>query len=375
MHGSAIKGANNAAPQTGMDSGVDAIEHWDLPEKVVSSRRKTSAPLLPSSLPVIILLGPTGVGKTAVSLLLAKALHSEIISADSMQIYKHMDIGTAKPSAEQQQLIRHHMIDVAEPWESFSSGAYVSHAGPVIAALLEKRRVPIIVGGAGLYIKTMTRGIFSGPSADWVTRNELLHKEAAAPGSLYARLKSMDPVAAEKIMPADARRIVRALEVCLKSGRKLSEMREESTKPFPYSFIKIGLARDRKELYETINSRVDAMIAQGLVAEVKRVLHLIKDNVDSTYGGNEALPLVPRHLPVACSSMQAIGYKEIAINLNGELNLDEAVNLIKQRSRNYAKRQFTWFKKEEGIKWVDVSGMLDPNDIFEKIKKKVPSLL
>ncbi len=195
---------------------------------------------------VILLLGPTGVGKTAVSLLLAEALNSEIISADSMQIYKHMDIGTAKPSAEEQRLIKHHMIDVAEPWESFSSGAYVSHARPIIDALLEKNRVPVIVGGTGLYIKAMTRGIFSGPSADWGTRNELLQKEAADPGSLYASLKNMDPVAAEKIMPADTRRIVRALEVCLKSGRKLSEMREELTKPFPYVFIKIGLPETEK---------------------------------------------------------------------------------------------------------------------------------
>ncbi len=316
---------------------------------------------------VILLLGPTGVGKTAVSLLLAEALNSEIISADSMQIYKHMDIGTAKPSAEEQRLVKHHMIDVAEPWESYSTGAYVNDAGPIIDTLLEKKRVPVIVGGTGLYIKAMTRGIFSGPSADWGARNELLHKEAADPGSLYACLKSTDPAAAEKIMPADTRRIVRALEVCEKSGRKMSELREELTKPFPYAFIKIGLARDRKELYELIDRRVDAMIAQGLVDEVTRVMRLIKANVDSKALGES--------LPIACSSLQAIGYKEIAMHLNGELGLDEAINLIKQRSRNYAKRQFTWFKKEEGIRWVDISGVFDPNDIFQKIKETVPSLL
>jgi len=315
---------------------------------------------------VIILLGPTGVGKTAVSLLLAEALNSEIISADSMQIYKHMDIGTAKPSAQERRLIKHHMIDVAEPWESFSSGEYISQARPIIDTLLEKRRVPIIAGGTGLYIKAMTRGIFSGPSADWGTRNELLHKEGAAPGSLYVCLKDMDPVAAEKIMPADTRRIVRALEVCLKSRRKLSELREELTKPFPYTFIKIGLTRARKELYELIDRRVDSMIAQGLVDEVKRVLHLIQANIDTkddkSYGRKESLP-------IACSSMQAIGYKEMARHLNGELSLDEAINLIKQSSRNYAKRQFTWFKKEEGIGWVDISGVFDPNEIFQKIKE------
>ena len=337
---------------------------------------------------VILLLGPTGVGKTAVSLLLAEALNSEIISADSMQIYRHMDIGTAKPSAEEQRLIKHHMIDVAEPWEPFSSGEYVVHARPVIHTLLEKRRVPVIVGGTGLYIKTMTRGIFSGPSADWGTRNELLDNETAAPGSLYARLKSMDPVAAEKIMPADTRRIIRALEVCLKSGRKLSELHKELTKPFPYEFIKIGLARDRKELYELIDRRVDAMIAQGLVDEVTSVVEMIEDAemrrrdetetretraVETRRLGDEE---IRRYSDVSSfTSMQAIGYKEITMHLNGELSLDEATNLIKQRSRNYAKRQFTWFKKEEGLRWVDISGVFDPSDIFQKIKKTLQSLL
>jgi tRNA dimethylallyltransferase len=328
---------------------------------------------------IILLLGPTCVGKTSVSLLLAKALQSEIISADSMQIYRHMDIGTAKPPIEERGLVKHHMIDVVEPWDFYSTGAYVSHVRPVLDALLKKKRVPIVVGGTGLYIKALTRGIFRGPSADWGTRNELLQKETAHPGSLYACLKDMDSVAAEKIMPADTRRVVRALEVCLKSGRKLSEMREELTRPFPFVFIKIGLTRDRKELYENIDRRVDAMIAQGLVDEVKKVLELIKANVDIQEAirdsREDSLPIAHCLLPVTCSSMQAIGYKEIAIHLTGELGLDETITLIKQRSRNYAKRQFTWFKKEEGIRWVDVTGIFNPNDIFQKIKETIPSLL
>jgi len=340
-------------------------------ERLIDPEQKQTDPL-----PVIMLLGPTGIGKTAVSLLLAKALRSEIISADSMQIYRHMDIGTAKPPVEERRLVKHHMIDVVEPWESFSTGAYVSHAGPVIDALLEKRRVPIIVGGTGLYIKAMTRGIFSGPSADWGTRNTLLLGEAADPGSLYAYLKSMDPAAAEKIMPADTRRIVRALEVCLKSGRRLSEMQGELTKPFPYAFIKIGLTRDRKELYENIDRRVDAMIAQGLVDEVTRVVNMIEDAETRRRGDAEKKRQEESRrcrVPVSSfTSMQAIGYKEIAMHLNGELGLDEAINLIKQSSRNYAKRQFTWFKKEEGISWADISGILDPDDIFEKIKETIP---
>jgi tRNA dimethylallyltransferase len=300
---------------------------------------------------VIVLLGPTGVGKTAVSILLAKTLNSEIISADSMQIYRHMDIGTAKPSVEDMRSVRHHMIDVAEPWESFSTGAYISNVGPLIDSLIDKGRMPIIAGGTGLYIKAMTRGIFKGPSADWQLRDELLKREKDKPGSLYNHLKSVDPVAASRIMPADTRRIVRALEVCLKEKTAISALHETSTRPLPYEFIKIGLMRERKELYSMIEKRVDTMIRQGLLDEVKTVIRLISR----------------RASPLSCSSMQAIGYKEIAMHLDAEITLDEAINLIKQRSRNYAKRQLTWFKKEENIQWTDITGNYDAKEICRKV--------
>ena len=308
---------------------------------------------------VIMLVGPTGVGKTAVSLLLAEALTSEIISADSMQIYKHMDIGTAKPSAEEQRLIKHHMIDVAEPWDFYSTGEYIKDVQSVISALHNQKKIPLIVGGTGLYIKAMTRGIFQGPSADWEMRNALLDEERAKEGSLYERLKSLDPAAASKIMPADTRRIIRALEVCMKSDRSLSEMHRTATNPLPYEFIKIGITRERKELYSMIDARIDAMMEQGLLEEVKGVLRIIKE-----HGTEPNLVSYP--------SMQAIGYKEITTYLNGKISLEEAINLIKQSSRNYAKRQFTWFKKEEGIGWVDISDVFDPNDIFQKIKETIP---
>ncbi len=168
---------------------------------------------------VILLLGPTCVGKTAVSLLLAKTLHTEIISADSMQIYRHMDIGTAKPSVEEQRLIRHHMIDIVEPWDFYSTGQYIEDVQSVISALHNRKKIPLVAGGTGLYIKAMTRGLFHGPSADWEMRNTLLDEERAKEGSLYERLKSLDPAAALKIMPADTRRTIRALEVCMKSDR------------------------------------------------------------------------------------------------------------------------------------------------------------
>jgi tRNA dimethylallyltransferase len=303
---------------------------------------------------VIILLGPTGVGKTAVSILLAKHLNTEIISSDSMQIYKHMDIGTAKPSKEEQQTVKHHMIDIVEPWETYSTGEYIKNVQPIIANLHDSSRIPIIVGGTGLYIKAMTRGIFKESSydlaADWDLRNDLLKSEKGSPGYLYEYLKSLDPLAASKIMPADTRRTIRALEVCLKSNKTMSEMHQLLTQPLPYKFIKIGITRDRKELYRMIEQRVDKMIEQGLVDEVRQVLELIHS-------------ITPSQFP----SMQAIGYKEIAMHLNGEISLEEAIALVKKRSRNYAKRQWTWFKKEEGIQWIDVTGMHGHSDIFKKV--------
>ena len=302
---------------------------------------------------VLILLGPTGVGKTGVSILLAKALNTEIISADSMQIYRYMDIGTAKPTPGEMSTIKHHMIDVVDPWESYSTGRYIAMAATIIDGLLRKGKIPIVVGGTGLYIKAMTRGIFSGPSADWSLREELLSLEKEEKGSLYNYLKELDPVAAEKITANDTRRIIRALEVCLKSKMPLSEIQEKLTAPLPYEFIKIGLSRDRKELYRIIEKRVDKMIESGLIEEVKNILEM---NPDRT-------------------PMQAIGYKEIARYLYGDITLDETIGLIKKGTKRYAKRQFTWFKKEEGIHWVDITGIDDSYEAFKRANHVLKSLL
>jgi tRNA dimethylallyltransferase len=309
---------------------------------------------------VIVLLGPTGVGKTAASLLLAQSIGTEIISADSMQIYRHMDIGTAKPTPEERSAVRHHMIDVADPWESYSTGRYIEQVQPVIASLHDRDAIPLIVGGTGLYIKAMTRGIFHGPSADSDLREELLTKESNEPGSLYRQLQCADPVTAAAIMPADVRRTVRALEVCLTGEKSMSEMQAGHTERLPYDYIKIGLTRERAELYRMIDKRVEAMIEQGLVDEVKRVIAAIREHHKG---------------PVAeLSSLQAIGYKELILHIDGNLSLPDAVALIKQRSRNYAKRQFTWFRKEEGINWVDITGIYKPASIGKKLIELVESL-
>jgi tRNA dimethylallyltransferase len=299
----------------------------------------------------LILLGPTGVGKTGVSLLLAKALNTEIISADSMQIYRYMDIGTAKPSAEERSMVTHHMIDIVDPWETYSAGKYINEVVPIIDELHREGKLPIIAGGTGLYVKAMTRGIFSGPSADWSLRGQLLSLEDEEKGILYNFLKDLDPETTSRITPNDKRRIIRALEVCLKSDSSMSEMQRMMTKPLPYEFIKIGLLRDRKELYRLIEQRVDEMIKAGLVDEVKTVISLIKDRENGS--------------PLPC--MQAIGYKEIALHLYGKITLEEAISLIKRGTKRYAKRQFTWFRKEEGIQWVDITGIHDSNEIFRLV--------
>ena len=299
---------------------------------------------------VIILLGPTGVGKTGVSLLLAKKLDTDIISADSMQIYRHMDIGTAKPTPDERAMVKHHMIDIVGPRESYSTGKYIDAVVPISEGLHRKGKIPVVVGGTGLYIRAMTRGIFSGPSADWSLRESLIAREKAENGSLYTYLGELDPEAAGKITPNDTRRIIRALEVSLKSASNISDMQKRFTQPLPYDFIKIGLSRDRKELYSRIEKRVDEMIANGLEEEVKNVLHLIEASFVSP-------------LP----SMQAIGYKEIAMYLQGGIPRDEAVRLIKRGSKRYAKRQFTWFGKEESISWVNITGVSDNRVILNRV--------
>jgi len=302
---------------------------------------------------VIILLGPTGVGKTDLSILLAKALDTEIISADSMQIYLHMDIGTAKPSPLELKKVKHHMVNLLSPGESFSAGLFKKMAIRIIDDLHSKNKVPVIVGGTGLYIKTLTRGLFEGPEADPLLREKLMKQERYfGRGHLYKYLKKTDPVSADKVNPNDTRRIIRALEVSLKSGKTISEFQQLSTVSQPYNFIKIGLLRERKELYARIEQRVDAMMEKGLLKETEE---LLKINPHRT-------------------SLQALGYKEMQLYIKGSVSAEEAVRLLKKRTKMYAKRQFTWFRKEPGIKWMDITGIEDAGKIFDKVVNEVEIL-
>jgi tRNA dimethylallyltransferase len=270
-----------------------------------------------------------------------------------MQIYRHMDIGTAKPSEKERAAVKHHMLDIADPREAFSAGRYIAEVVPVIEGLLRQGKIPIIAGGTGLYIKAMTRGLFRGPSSDPALRESLLAREAGEKGTLHAYLRTLDPEAAGRIEKNDIRRIIRAIEVCVKSGDTMSVSQQKHTHPLPYTFFRIGLARERKELYAMIDARVDAMLRRGLQEEVTRLLAMSPDR----------------------TPLQAIGYKEIARYLRQETDLQEAVRLIKRNSRRYAKRQLTWFGQEKDIRWIDVTGLYESGDIVKKIMPVVEEVL
>lgn len=299
---------------------------------------------------VIIIAGPTCVGKTEVAITLAEPLGSEIVSADAMQVYRYMDIGTAKPTQEQQARVPHHLIDVVDPDEPFSAARFKTAAAAVIGELHEKGHPAFVVGGTGLYIKALTRGLFRVEEQDGALR-ERLRAEAQDLGSpvLHRRLQDVDPEAAARIHPHDAYRIIRALEVLELTGKPLSE--HHSTHGFsddPYQVLKIGLFLDREMLYQRIDQRVDWMLEAGFLKEVKGLLH--------------------RGYSPKLKSMKSIGYRHMAEHLEGHVTWDETVRRFKRDTRRYAKRQMAWFKADPKIHW------LQPSTI-DIMSKKIDSFL
>jgi tRNA dimethylallyltransferase len=257
-----------------------------------------------------------------------------------------MNIGTAKPSQNELKAVKHHLIDILSPSQSFSAGLFKKKATDTIDSLHRKNKIPIIVGGTGLYMRTLTRGLFDGPEADWTLREKLGREEQRlGKGHLYERLKKIDPESAKKVNQNDARRIIRALEVSLTSGKTITESRKTSTIPGKYHFIKIGLFRDRKELYALIEQRVDTMIKQGLLRETEQLL-----------------TMSPARTP-----LQALGYKEMLLSINESISLEDAVRLLKKRTKMFAKRQIAWFKKEPGIHWVNISGIMSEDKILTRV--------
>jgi len=302
----------------------------------------------------IFLVGQTASGKTAVGLRLAELINAEIISLDSMTLWREMDIGTAKPTPAERARVQHHLIDVADPSEWYNVNQYVELASQAARDIIGRGRVPLLVGGTGLYLKMLITGLFKGPSADWELRDRL--KQAAAEhGStfLHEQLRAVDPAAANRIHPNDLRRIVRALEVHEKTGRPISELQREwlevQAGQSPPIF---GLRRDREDLYDRINRRVDEMMRQGFLDEVRR--------------------LAERPGGLGQEASQALGYKELLAHLRGEISLDEAGELIKRNTRHFAKRQMTWFRAFPQIVWVDVAPHDDPYAIAETIRQMIP---
>ena len=285
--------------------------------------------------PIICIAGPTASGKTALAVALARELDGEVVSCDSMQVYKRMDIGTAKPSPEERQGIPHHMIDVAEPWEDYSVSRYCADAAPIVEDIVSRGKTAIIAGGTGLYMDSLIRGNDFAPFPSTGVR-ERLEREADREGMevLLARLRAVDPEAAARLHLSDRKRIIRAMEVYLETGETITA-HNRRTQALPPRFSPVWLGLDfesRAELYSRIDRRVDVMLEAGLLEEIRALLR--------------------SGVPEKCTAMQAIGYKEFTDALDGRCTVEAAADQVRQSSRRYAKRQLTWFRRNGRIHWL-----------------------
>ena len=302
---------------------------------------------------VVVICGPTALGKTSAAIELAEIFNGEIVGADSMQIYRHMDIGTAKPTEKEKARVRHHMIDIINPDERFDARQYAGLARETVDKLYQRNKLPFVVGGTGFYIKALLNGLFETEVAGTNIRMGL-RKEADMHGidSLYARLCREDPDAAKKIHPNDAYRVIRALEVRAMTGKPLSEYHKaHGFRDHPFVVLKIGLHICREILYDRINNRVDAMIDNGLLDEVKGLLDM------------------------GCSaeskSMQSIGYRHMVDFIKGNCSWKESIRMLKRDTRRYAKRQMTWFRADPEIIWKAPDALQDIKAVINKFLQKV----
>lgn len=293
------------------------------------------------------LAGPTASGKTAVGIWLAQQLGAEIICLDSMTVYRGMDIGTAKPSAEERTAVPHHLIDICDPHEEYSTAEYLSDALSVCQGILSRGHVPLFVGGTGLYLRSLLRGVFEGPSANWELRRQW--EQIAldqGPTALHNQLMTIDPVTAQRLHPNDQRRVIRALEIHALTGRPASEQQQEAPLPVEQRPQHIyWLNPDRSVLHDRIDRRIDSMISAGLVGEVEKLL--------TTSQG------------LGRTARQALGYREILEHLEGGLPLSAATVLLKTHTHQFAKRQWTWFRNLEELSSIEIQG----NESAESIGK------
>jgi len=301
-------------------------------------------------LPVILLAGPTAAGKTVLAIELAERLGTQIISADSMQVYRNMDVGTAKPSAEERSLVVHHLIDVVDPDEPFDAAQYLQLARPIVEYLHSQGKVPVVVGGTGLYMKVLTLGICPVPPGDPRVRQEL-STELKTRGlfCLYAELNEVDPALAVKLNPNDRQRITRALEVYRSTGETLSRWQEQHAfRTVLFPSIRVFISRSRDDIYARIDRRVDVMMQNGFLDEVAGLLAM---------GYSPDL-----------KSLQSLGYKQLIRYLSGGISLEAAVRQTKLETRHYAKRQITWFRGDSSFRWLDAD---DETGIIEWIEDEV----
>jgi tRNA dimethylallyltransferase len=295
------------------------------------------------------LTGPTAAGKSAVGAELTRQIDGEILSLDSMAVYRGMDVGTAKPTMAEQGGAPHHLLDVVEPDEDFSIAQYLTAAGDAVESILARGRRPLFVGGTPLYLKALLRGLFNGPAANWELRRRLAElARVEGPAALHARLAAADPQAAARLHPNDSRRLIRALEVFEQTGRPISGMqREFSTARAAGDCRVFVLNRSREDLHRRIEARVEAMFAGGWIDEVRGV--------------------VAAGRPLSRTAGQAVGYREILEYLAGQRDLAETIELVKRRTRQFAKRQLTWFRSLSECTWIDVHEPSEPIKIAEAI--------
>ena len=306
----------------------------------VSSDQTTEGPLADSKLPLaVLLLGPTGSGKTALSLALGDRFPGEIVSFDSVAVYRGMDLGTAKPTPEERARLPHHLIDVADPDQPFTAGEYSRQARAALHAIAARGRLPIVTGGTGLYLRALTEGLFSGPARQAELRARLdRSRKRHGDAWLHRILLRLDPISAARIHANDVPKLIRAIEVCLTSRKPLSEVldnEKEARDPLTgFRLLRIGLNPPRKALYDRLNQRASAMFTAGLVDETRELL--------ARYGPVKAL--------------DSLGYRQAAAVLAGSLTLDSAIEAAQQGHRNYAKRQLTWFRREPSVHWLESFG-------------------
>ncbi len=302
------------------------------------------------SVPVIVLVGPTATGKTEISIQLAKRIPAEIVCCDSMQVYNGMDIGTSKPSQDLRRGVPHYMVDIVSPTCDFNVALYCKMAQQIIEQIVKRGKIPIVVGGSGLYVNCLLDGIFEGVGCDEKFRRKLkLIVQKKGAGYLYNRLKRVDPDSASKIHSNDLRRVMRALEVYEKMKMPISTLKSEAEGiKQKYKILMFGLIKERNSLYSLIEKRVDEMLERGLLKEVK--------NLDSSLGK---------------SASQALGYKEVLKYLKGECNLQETKELIKRNTRRFAKRQIAWFKRDKRIKWIEVDKKRNASEVVDQILQNI----